>query len=84
MFVDVFIQRPILASVCSLVLILAGLLAIPTMPVAQYPSLAPPQVTVAAFYTGANAQEVETASRNEPPTDPFAITGDLLDRLTSL
>ncbi|PYR90995.1 MAG: hydrophobe/amphiphile efflux-1 family RND transporter [Acidobacteria bacterium] len=61
MFVDVFIQRPILASVCSLVLILAGLLAIPTMPVAQYPSLAPPQVTVAAFYTGANAQEVETA-----------------------
>ena len=30
------------------------------------------------------AQEVETASRNEPPTDPFAITGDLLDRLTSL
>src|SRR3954451_14309586 len=61
MFVDVFIRRPILASVCSLVLILAGLLAIPTMPVAQYPSLAPPQVTVSAFYTGANAQEVETA-----------------------
>src|SRR2546423_9540984 len=61
MFVDVFTQRPILASVCSLVLTLAGLLAIPTMPVAQYPSLAPPQVTVSAFYTGANAQEVETA-----------------------
>jgi HAE1 family hydrophobic/amphiphilic exporter-1 len=61
MFVDVFIRRPILASVCSLALILAGLLAIPTMPVAQYPSLAPPQVTVSAFYTGANAQEVETA-----------------------
>src|ERR671923_1932546 len=59
--VNTFIQRPILASVCSLVLILAGLLAIPTMPVAQYPSLAPPQVTVSAFYTGANAQEVETA-----------------------
>src|SRR5574338_1033904 len=61
MFADTFIRRPILASVCSLVLILAGLLAIPTMPVAQYPSLAPPQVTVSAFYTGANAQEVETA-----------------------
>ena len=59
--VDTFIRRPILASVCSLVLILAGLVAIPTMPVAQYPSLAPPQVTVTAFYTGANAQEVETA-----------------------
>src|SRR3954465_10965402 len=61
MFVDVFIRRPILASGCSLVLILAGLLAIPTMPVAQYPSLAPPQVTVTAVYTGANAQEVESA-----------------------
>jgi HAE1 family hydrophobic/amphiphilic exporter-1 len=59
--VDTFIRRPILASVCSLVLILAGAIAIPTMPVAQYPALAPPQVNVAAFYTGANAQEVETA-----------------------
>jgi HAE1 family hydrophobic/amphiphilic exporter-1 len=61
MFADTFIRRPILASVCSLVLILAGAIAIPTLPVAQYPSLAPPQVTVNAFYTGANAQEVETA-----------------------
>ena len=59
--VDTFIRRPILASVCSLVLILAGAVAIPTMPVAQYPALAPPQVTVTAFYTGANAQEVETS-----------------------
>ena len=61
MFVDTFIRRPILASVCSLVLILAGVVAIPTMPVAQYPALAPPQVNVTAVYTGANAQEVETA-----------------------
>jgi hydrophobic/amphiphilic exporter-1 (mainly G- bacteria), HAE1 family len=59
--VDTFIRRPILASVCSLVLILAGALAIPTMPVAQYPALAPPQISVSAVYTGANAQEVETA-----------------------
>jgi HAE1 family hydrophobic/amphiphilic exporter-1 len=61
MFVDTFIRRPILASVCSLVLILAGAVAIPTMPVAQYPSLAPPQVNITAVFTGANAQEVETA-----------------------
>jgi HAE1 family hydrophobic/amphiphilic exporter-1 len=59
--VDTFIRRPILASVCSLIIILAGAAAIPTMPVAQYPELAPPQVTVAAFYTGANAQAVESA-----------------------
>ncbi len=61
MFAETFIRRPILASVCSLVLILGGAIAIPTMPVAQYPSLAPPVINVAAFYTGANAQEVETA-----------------------
>ncbi len=61
MFVDTFIQRPILASVCSLVIILAGAVAIPTMPVAQYPDLAPPQVSVTAVYNGANAQAVETA-----------------------
>ena len=47
MFVDTFIRRPILASVCSLVLILAGAVAIPTMPVAQYPNLASPQGTIA-------------------------------------
>src|SRR5687768_6979490 len=61
MFVNTFISRPILASVCSLVIILAGAVAIPTMPVAQYPALAPPQISVNAIYTGANAQEVETA-----------------------
>jgi HAE1 family hydrophobic/amphiphilic exporter-1 len=61
MFVNTFISRPILASVCSLVIILAGAIAIPTMPIAQYPALAPPSIQVNAFYTGANALEVETA-----------------------
>jgi HAE1 family hydrophobic/amphiphilic exporter-1 len=59
-FVDTFIRRPILSSVCSLVIILAGALAIPTLPVSQYPQLAPPQVQVFAVYTGASAQVVET------------------------
>src|SRR5262249_33861005 len=53
--------RPILASVCSLVIILAGALAIPTLPIAQFPQLAPPQVQVFAFYAGASAETVETA-----------------------
>jgi HAE1 family hydrophobic/amphiphilic exporter-1 len=61
MFVDIFIRRPVLASVVSLVIVLAGALAIPTMPVAQYPDVAPPQVSVLAAYTGANAETVETA-----------------------
>ena len=61
MLVETFIRRPILASVCSLVIILAGAIAIPTLPIAQFPELAPPQVTVAAFYNGANAETVESA-----------------------
>ena len=61
MFVDTFIHRPILATVCSLVIILAGVLAIPQMPIAQYPQIAPPTVNVTAVYTGANAETVETA-----------------------
>jgi hydrophobic/amphiphilic exporter-1 (mainly G- bacteria), HAE1 family len=61
MFVNTFISRPILASVCSLIIILAGIVAIPTMPIAQFPPLAPPNISVTAVYTGANAQEVETA-----------------------
>ena len=44
MVVDTFIRRPILASVCSLVIILAGAIAIPTLPIAQFPELAPPTV----------------------------------------
>jgi HAE1 family hydrophobic/amphiphilic exporter-1 len=58
---DTFIRRPILASVCSLVIILAGAIAIPTLPIAQFPELAPPQVQVTAFYNGADAGTVETA-----------------------
>jgi HAE1 family hydrophobic/amphiphilic exporter-1 len=61
MFVDTFIKRPILATVCSLVIVLAGALTIPTMPIAWYPEVAPPTVSVVAVYTGANAETVETA-----------------------
>ncbi|MBY0496595.1 MAG: multidrug efflux RND transporter permease subunit [Cyanobacteria bacterium] len=61
MIADVFIRRPVLSTVCSLLIILAGAVAIPTLPIARYPDLAPPSVTVSAFYTGANAQAVESA-----------------------
>src|SRR5262245_20820142 len=61
MVVDVFIRRPVLASVCSLMALLAGVIAIPTLPISRFPELAPPSVTVSAFYTGANAQAVESA-----------------------
>jgi HAE1 family hydrophobic/amphiphilic exporter-1 len=58
---NLFIRRPILASVCSLLIILAGGISIPSLPIARYPDLTPPAVAVTAFYTGANAQDVETA-----------------------
>src|SRR5688572_375430 len=61
MFSDIFIRRPVLATVCSLLIILGGAIAIPTLPIARYPELAPPAVQVTAFYTGANAQAVESA-----------------------
>ena len=58
--VNFFIQRPVFATVCSLLIILGGAISIPTLPIAQFPQLAPPQVTVGAFYNGANAQAVES------------------------
>src|SRR6478609_2750451 len=54
-----FIDRPIFAAVISIFLILAGLAAIRALPIAQYPEIAPPVVTVAAVYPGASAQVVE-------------------------
>ncbi len=61
MFVEFFIRRPIFAAVCSILLTLVGVLAIPTLPIAQYPDLAPPQVSVSAVYVGASAEVVESA-----------------------
>ena len=49
------------ATVCALLIILAGAVCIPNLPVAMYPTLAPPQVTVTSAYVGANAQTVEQA-----------------------
>lgn len=60
MFVDTFIRRPILAGVCSFAIVLFGLIALPTLPIAQFPQLTPPQVTVSTVYTGASAEVVET------------------------
>lgn len=60
-FVDFFIRRPVFATVCALLIILAGAVCIPTLPIAMYPTLAPPQVRVGCNYIGANAETVEKA-----------------------
>jgi hydrophobic/amphiphilic exporter-1 (mainly G- bacteria), HAE1 family len=59
--VDFFIHRPVFSTVCALLSILAGAVCIPTLPIAQFPNLAPPQVAVTAIYTGASSQTVEAA-----------------------
>jgi multidrug efflux pump len=58
MFSRFFIDRPIFASVLSIVIMFAGLLAMRTLPVAQYPEIVPPQVVVSATYPGASAQTI--------------------------
>ena len=54
-----FIDRPIFAAVIALFFVLAGLAAMRTLPIAQYPEIAPPVVTVTAVYPGASAEVIE-------------------------
>jgi HAE1 family hydrophobic/amphiphilic exporter-1 len=61
MFVDIFLKRPVFATVCSMLIILAGAAVIPTLPISQFPNLTPPQVGVTSVYIGASAQTVESA-----------------------
>ena len=56
-----FINRPIVAMVISIVMILVGVLTILSLPVAQFPSIAPPEVQILATYVGADAQTLEQA-----------------------
>ncbi len=60
MISDVFIDRPRLSIVISVVLTLAGLIAITQIPVAQFPDIVPPQVSVTTAYPGASAAVVES------------------------
>ncbi len=64
MFVEFFIKRPVFATVCAIIIVLVGAIALPTLPVAQYPDISPPQVTVTANYNGANSEVVENTVTN--------------------
>ena len=59
MIADTFIKRPVTAIVISIVLVLVGLIAMTTLPIAQYPNITPPTVSIAGNFTGADAQTVE-------------------------
>jgi HAE1 family hydrophobic/amphiphilic exporter-1 len=56
-----FLERPIFALVCSMSILLAGVVVVPTLPIAQFPKITPPVVTVTATYTGATAAAVESS-----------------------
>src|SRR5262245_65016613 len=60
MFSGIFIDRPRLAFVIAIVITLAGIIAIRAIPIAQFPDIVPPQVTLTASYPGADAEVVET------------------------
>ncbi len=57
--INFFIERPIFASVIAIIIVLAGAISIPTLPVAQFPQITPPTIQVTATYTGASAEVVE-------------------------
>ncbi|WP_416995122.1 efflux RND transporter permease subunit, partial [Alistipes dispar] len=54
-----FIERPVLASVISIVIVIAGIIGLASLPVEQYPDIAPPTVMVRATYPGANAETIQ-------------------------
>lgn len=58
MFSKFFINRPIFATVLALIIVVAGLVTLNILPVAQFPEITPPTVQVSAFYPGANAETV--------------------------
>lgn len=59
MISEVFIRRPVTAIVISILIVLVGTIVITTLPISQYPNIAPPTVNVSGTYTGADAQTVE-------------------------
>lgn len=61
MISNVFIRRPVTASVLSILIVLAGLLSLRSLPIQQYPQIVPPQVVVSTSYSGATAQAASDA-----------------------
>ena len=63
-FSDKFVKRPVLTTVCSILIVLVGLISIPTLPIANLPNIANPLIQVTAVYSGANAEVTEQAVTN--------------------
>ena len=72
MFSKFFIDRPIFSAVISIVITIAGLVAMMSLPIAQYPNITPPQIQVSTTYPGANA---ETVSQNVASPIELQVNG---------
>ena len=83
MFSGFFIARPKFAFVISIVIVLAGLIAIRSIPVAEFPEIAPPQVQVTASYPGADAQVVQEAVAAPVEAEVNGVDGMLYMSSTS-
>ena len=64
MFVDFFIKRLIFASVCAIVILLIGLISIPTLAIARFPKISLTQISVTSNYSKASAEVVESGVTN--------------------
>ena len=81
MIADTFIKRPVTAMVISIVIVLVGLIAVTTLPVAQYPDITPPSVTIGGNFIGADAQTVEQTTSTAIETQVNGTPG--MDFITS-
>ncbi|MGD1850640.1 MAG: efflux RND transporter permease subunit [Cyanophyceae cyanobacterium] len=60
MFVTFFLRRPVFASVCSLIIVLVGVVSFGALPVQEFPQIDPPAITISTTYLGASPETVET------------------------
>ncbi|MFS2153379.1 multidrug efflux RND transporter permease subunit [Rhizobium sp. Rhizsp42] len=80
---QLFIRRPILAWVFALFISIAGIIAIPFLPIAQYPKVAPPQLTISTAYPGASPQEIYQGVTRQIEDELNGVAGLLYFESTS-
>ena len=61
MRLDNFINRPVLSTVISILVVILGIIGLVSLPIEQYPDIAPPTIVVRAYYPGADAQTVQNS-----------------------
>jgi HAE1 family hydrophobic/amphiphilic exporter-1 len=79
---DTFIRRPVLSTVCSILILMAGLISLPLLPIENLPNIAPPTVQVNANLPGADALTVESAVTGPLETQINGAPG--MDYITSI